>query len=86
MYAKRRFERGISLEVKENPKSFWKFVRSKTQTRSGISDLKNKDGEWITNDKDKANEMNGFLALYSQKMKTIIFPISREDQTVQSVT
>ena len=61
-YAKRRFERGISLEVKENPKSFWKFVRSKTQSRTGICDLKNENGEWITNDKDKANELNDFLS------------------------
>ena len=44
-YAKRKFERGISLEAKENPKSFWKFVKSKTKTRSGIGDLKNENGE-----------------------------------------
>lgn len=46
-FAKKRFERGISLEAKENPKSFWKFVKSKTKTGSGISDLKNKNGDWI---------------------------------------
>ena len=60
-YAKKRYERGISLEIKDNPKSFWKFVRSKTQVRPGIGDLKNANGEWITNDIDKANELNGFF-------------------------
>ena len=91
---KRRFEQGISLEVKENPKSFWKFVRSKTQTRSGISDLKNKDGEWITNDKDKANEMNGLVGLIKRAFsyldeetllvlyKTLIRPILDYGNTI----
>ena len=73
-YAKRRFERGISLEVKENPKSFWKFVRSKTQSRTGISDLKNENGEWITNDKDKANELNDFFSSVFTKEENDEFP------------
>ena len=57
------------MEVKENPKSFWKFIKSKTNIRSGISDLKNENGDWITNDKAKADELNDFLAQYSQRMK-----------------
>ena len=59
-----RFKRGISVEVKENPKSFWKVVRSKTKSRPGISDLKNENGEWITNDEDKANELNSFFSFH----------------------
>ena len=61
-YAKRKYERGISLEAKENPKSFWKFVKSKTKTRSGIGDLKNDSGEWISDDHEKANELNSFFS------------------------
>ena len=61
-YAKRKFERGISLEAKENPKSFWKFVNSKMKTRSGIGDLKNENGEWISDDHEKANELNSFFS------------------------
>ena len=63
------------MEVKENPKSFWKFVRSKTKSRPGISELKNENGEWITNDKDKANELNSFLVLFSLKMRMMNFQI-----------
>ena len=55
------FERGISLKVKEKPISFWKFVRIKTQTRSGISDLTHKDQEWIANDTNKATEKNRYF-------------------------
>lgn len=60
-FAKKKFERGISMEVKDNPKSFWKFVRSKTKMKSGVGDLKNHSGEWITGDKDKADELNSFF-------------------------
>ena len=77
----------ISLEVKENPKSFWKFVRSKTQIRSGISDLNNKDGEWITNDKDKANEMNGFFSSVFTKDEDNYFPdfSRRSDSSISDI-
>ena len=38
-YTKRKFERGIAMDMKANPKAFWKFVRSKTTTRTGIGNL-----------------------------------------------
>ena len=62
------------MEVKENPKSFWKFVRSKTKSRPGISDLKNENGEWITNDEDKANELNSFFSSVFTKDENDEFP------------
>ena len=64
-----------------------KFVRSKTQTRSGISDLKNKDGEWITNDKDKANEMNGFFSSVFTKDEDNYFPdfSRRSDSSISDI-
>ena len=63
-YAKKKNERGISLEANENPKLFWKFVKSKTKTRSGIGDLKNHSGEWISDDYEKQS---------SQQMKMTVF-------------
>ena len=53
MFVKKKDERGILLEANENPKSFCKFVKSKTKTRSGIGDLKNHSGEWISDDYEK---------------------------------
>ena len=71
-FVKRKFERGISLEAKENPKSFWKFVKSKTKTRSVIGDLKNENGEWISDDHEKANELNSFFSLvFTKNEKTV---------------
>ena len=86
-YAKRKFERGISLEVKENPKSFWKYVRSKTKTRTGISDLKNDKGEWITNDKDKATELNEFFSSVFTKEEDDELPdfSSKTDSSISDI-
>lgn len=78
-YAKRKFERGISLEAKENPKSFWKFVKSKTKTRSGIGDLKNHSGEWISDDHEKANELNTFFSSVFTKNENDSMPEFQPD-------
>ena len=37
-------------------------MKSKTKTRSGIGDLKNDSGEWISDDHEKANELNSFFS------------------------
>ena len=37
--AKRKFERGIALEAKTNPKSFWSHTRRHLKTKSGIAPL-----------------------------------------------
>ena len=34
--AKIEFERKLADEIKENPKSFWSYVRSKTKVKKGI--------------------------------------------------
>ena len=60
--AKRTYERKLAEEIKVNPKSFWKYVRSKTKVKKGISDLKRKDGSVAYSDEDKAEELNSFFA------------------------
>ena len=42
------------MDVKANPKSFWRFVKSKTTTRTGIGYLKNENDNTVTDDKNKA--------------------------------
>ena len=63
-FANKRFEREISLEAKENPKSFWKFVKS---------DLINKNGDWISDDYEKANELNDFLDQFLPRTRMTIY-------------
>jgi hypothetical protein len=60
--AKKEFERKLAEEVKQNPKAFWKYVSSKTKSRSGVSDLERGDGSMTTSNKDKAEVLNQFFS------------------------
>ncbi|KAK3085705.1 hypothetical protein FSP39_007566 [Pinctada imbricata] len=56
-----KFEENIANEVKENPRAFWKYTRSKTTVRSGVGDLKDKEGVMHSDDKAKAEILNSFF-------------------------
>ena len=60
--AKRSYERKLAEEIKVNPKSFWKYVRSKTKVKQGISNLERQDGSFAHTDEEKAEELNKFFA------------------------
>ena len=66
-YPRKRHEKGIAELVQENPKAFWAYVNSKTEMRSGISDLKDENGDMRSSDVDKANILNNFFASVSIK-------------------
>ena len=59
--AKIRLEATVAEQAKKNPKSFWSYVKSKTSTRTGISDLKKEDGTMAKTDRDKAEVLNAFF-------------------------
>ena len=59
--AKRKHEKNISQKCKEDPNVFWKYVNAKSKTSAGLSCLKDKDGNLLTSDKDKANALNNFF-------------------------
>ena len=57
--AKRKFERGIALEAKTNPKHFWSHARRNLKTKSGIAPLLNnpKDMNSMTYDDEGKAEI-----------------------------
>ena len=59
--AKRNSERRVVMEIKSNPKNFWNMVNRKTKMKPGITDLETKEGNKITDDKQKAEELNNFF-------------------------
>ena len=59
--ALRQFESNIAREARRDPSSFYKYVRSKTKTRTGIGDLKS-DGKIAQTDQEKAEVLNSFFA------------------------
>ena len=42
--AKKSFEKKLTSDLKTNPKCFWKYVKSKTKTKSSIGSLEKPDG------------------------------------------
>ena len=48
--------------MRNNPKSFWRYVNSKTKTRKTISDLEKDDGKLTTSDQEKAGVLNNFFS------------------------
>ena len=60
--AVREFEKNITKEAKSNPKAFYKYVQSKTKSRTGIGDLVTEDGTTTSDDLGKAEALNAFFA------------------------
>jgi hypothetical protein len=58
--AMKEFERGIAKNAKSDPGSFYKYVRTKSSTRTGIGDLE-ANGTTAQTDKEKADVLNGFF-------------------------
>ena len=59
--AKAEFETKIAEEVKDNAKSFWNYVKSRSKTNAGIPELVTEDGTFAKTDQDKAEVLNAFF-------------------------
>ena len=60
--SKRNYERTISQKVKNEPKQFWRYVKSKTKSVGGVSNLKNEDGVFAKSEAEKAELLNNFFS------------------------
>ena len=65
--AQRKLEEEMAAKAKENTKAFWRYVNSKTKSRSGVADMKKDDNTLTVNDMEKAELLNSFF----QRMYTI---------------
>jgi hypothetical protein len=57
----RQFEKGIANNAKKNPAAFYKYVRSKTKTKSSIGNLE-ANGMKAETDQQKAEVLNNFFS------------------------
>ena len=82
--AKRNFEKKLAADIKTNPKSFWKYVRSKTKVKAGISDLEKGDGSYAHTDSEKAEVLNEFFSsvFTREDLKDIPEPRSRNKEDI----
>jgi len=58
----------VSKELKDNPKRFWSYIKSRKQDASGITALKNKDGFLHSDTPTKAEILNNqFHSVYTKE-------------------
>ena len=59
--AKKGYEKKLAEDIKNDPKSFWKYVRSKTKVKQGVNDLTRDDGTTAHTNEEKADVLNKFF-------------------------
>ena len=59
---KRNKEIHIAKNMKDNPKSFYQYINSKTTKRDNIPDLIKQDGNKTKNDEEKSSTLNDFFS------------------------
>ncbi|GAB0205741.1 mitochondrial enolase superfamily member 1 [Grus japonensis] len=60
--AKALTEISLARDAKDNKKSFYRYVSEKRRTRENVGPLRNETGDLVTQDTEKAEVLNDFLA------------------------
>ena len=59
--AVRLYEKGIACQIKQNPKHFWRYVKSKLKVQHGMPNLEREVDTLTETDFDKAEFLNPFF-------------------------
>ena len=81
--AKKSFELKVASQIKKHPKSFWKYVRSKTNSPQTISDLV-ENGTTHSDDKSKAVCLNEYFSSVFLRDSNITADIQTDNQSNDS--
>ena len=78
--AKRNFEKDVAQKSKNNPKTFWSYVRSKLKTKAGVgpflANVKDKTSSKFT-DVEKANILQDqFSSVFTHEPEGELLPFS----------
>lgn len=74
--AKHNYEYSICSKVKEEPKLFWSYVKSKCKTRDKVCDLMKDDGTLTNSGKEKAEILNNFFVSVFYPRKPFMYTYS----------
>ena len=70
---RKNMEKKIAEEAKDNPKSFWTYIRKQTRSCQGVHPLVKPNGEKTTTDEEKVEIWNEFFAsVFTSEDKTNI--------------
>ncbi|CAH1277366.1 Hypp9585 [Branchiostoma lanceolatum] len=78
-----KFEHRLVKDIKNNPKSFWKYTKSRLHVRQKVGALVRSDGSTAQTDQEKAEELNNFFAsvFTSEDLSTIPRVDARQSET-----
>ena len=77
----------ISKKAKTEPKHFWRYVKSKTKVKGGVSNLKNSDGQYISSNQHKAELLNDFFtSVFTKENLNNIPEINEKDVDIKLET
>ena len=79
------FEKKLTAGVKDNPKEFWRYARSKTQVKQQVAELLTADGTLTSNNSEKAEALNHQYAAVFTEEDTTSLPILPERQGVTNL-
>jgi len=71
--ARKNFESKLAADIKNNPKSFFRYVRSKTKSKDRVGPLKDSSGKILDDEKSMCEQLNTFFLLYSQRKTQQMF-------------
>jgi len=60
--ARRKFEKKLACNIKNDSKTFYRYVRSKSRTKDIIGPLKDDRGNIVTDDGQMADILNNFFS------------------------
>jgi hypothetical protein len=80
--AKNIFEKKLVNSIKQNPKSFYSYVRSRAKTKDKVGPLKDQNGKLVLDDKDRAQLLNTFFSsVFTEENMTQIPEVKNRDDT-----
>ena len=68
--ARKTFECKLAADIKYNPKSFYRYVRTKTKSKDRVGPLKDSQGSIIDDDQSMCDTLNNFFASVFTKEDT----------------
>ena len=83
--AKFEYEKNICSKVKDEPKLFWSYVKSKCKTRDKVCDLMKADGTLTNSGKDKAEVLNDFFVSVFTKENLSFIPTLPDRNKIDSI-
>ena len=85
--AKLNYENKLAAEVKDKPKNFWAYVKSKTSSKSNIRELRNDKNELITQNDEKVEMLNNyFSSVFTQEdCSHIPLPCTKTNITIDNI-